>query len=330
VNRTDVLERLEPIMHTQVRPVEHNPRTRVVVTPDMVTFRPGGGARTLEMTEGGVKSMVHFCGLPEPVAKHLRPETFGLVSTELLASKHRYSLVVKDSAVTHIARSSEYHSVNPERALRAVERAIPGIDFHRVLILDNLVASLEVVGDRRQPVKRGDLIQAGANISFSPLGTVDPVVRSYVLRLACTNGQTSNTVLREFHYGGGGDGGGEGDDIWQWFRRSTREAYGALDRIVARYRQLITDRIPADQRAMLLERMLREAKISGRDAEAVRALALERPPQNSYDMMNLITYATSHIIERPNVVRRAQVTVANYTHEETHALLCPVCHTRRN
>ena len=329
MERTEVLERLAPIMNTDVRVVEHNPRTRVTVTPDMITLRPGGGARILEMTKEGAKSMAQFCGLPETVIKGLTPETFGLASTELLSHKERYGVIVKDNAITHFTRPGDYHSVNPERALRAVESAIPHIDFHRVSVLPDFAASLEVVGERRLPVRKGDLVQAGANITFSPIGTIDPMVQSYVLRLACTNGMVSNTILREFRFGDGG-GGGEGDDIWQWFREATKDAYNGLEAIVNRYQQMINDRIPADQRALVLEQILKEAHLGTSDTNAVRALALENPPQNAYDVMNLLTYASSHIVERPDAVRRTQLAVAGFTNEDTHRSLCPVCHTRRN
>lgn len=327
MNRTEVLERLEPIMNTQLKEIEHSPRTRVMVAPEMVTFRPGGGGRILEMTKGGVQSLVKFVGLPETVAKNLRPETFGTVSTELLAHRRRYSLITKDGAITSVVKRGEYRNINPERALRVIESAIPEIDFHRVLVLENQVASLEVIGEKRQPVGKGDLIQAGANIVFSPIGTVDPQVMGYALCLACTNGATHTDVFREFKLGGGG--GGEGDDMWQWFRRSVREAYGALNHIVNRYRQMVDEQIPPDQRAMILTAMLHEAKISGRDAEAVRAMAIENPPENRYQMMNLITYASSHLLERPEQVRRAQNTVAEYAHDHADHHECPYCHSRR-
>jgi len=328
LNRTEVLERMDPVLDTQVRQIEHRPLTRVVVTPDMVTFRPGGGQHHMEMTKAGVESMTKYIGLPWNIAANLRPETFGHVATELLGRKNRYALVTKDGAITGLAKPGEFHNLNANRVLQTIEGAIRSVEFHRVLILDNYVVSLEVIGEKREAVSRGDLIQAGANISFSPLGTVDPMVQSYVLRLSCTNGATSNTILREFHYGGGG--GGEGDDIWQWFRNSTRSAYNALDRIVARYRAMMNEQIPAGDRAAMLEAMLREARISGEDANAIRALAIENPPQTSYDVMNLITQATSHIIEDPRRVRRAQLTVASYTSDQEHARVCPVCHARRN
>ena len=327
MNRVEVLERMEPILNTQVRTMEHNPRTRVVVTPDMVTLRPGSGQHHLEMTKGGVQSMANFVGLPWNLAAKLHPNTFGAVATELLARKQRYALMIKEGAVTAMGKPTEYRSLSPARVLSAIEGGIKGIEYHRVLILENFVVCLELIGERREPVVRGDLIQAGAQVSFSPIGTVDPIVQSYALRLVCTNGMTSNTILREFHYGGDG---GEGDDIWQWFRRSSKEAYDSLDRIVARYRQMADEQIPADQRAMMLEAMLRDAKITGSDANAIRAMAIENPPQTSYDMMNLLSNATSHLLEDAMRVRRAQNTVASFTSEEEHARLCPVCHTRRN
>jgi len=323
LNRTEVLERLDPILNTQLREIEHNPRTRVMVASDQVSLRPGGGKRILEVTPDGVMSLVKFTGLPETVAKKIRPETFGMVATELLASKRHYSAVVKDGAITNFVRRGEFRNTNPERVLQAIEAGVRGVEFHRVMVLDNLVAQIEVVGEERQPVARGDLVQAGAMVQFSPIGTIQPHVQAYALRLTCTNGMTHNDIIREFHPGGGG---GEGDDIWQWFRRSVREAYQAINPIIQRYRGMMDELISPEQRAQVLTSMLREAKISGGPADAIRAMAIESPPENRYQMMNLISYASSHLLERPDQVRRAQNTVADYAHEHANHLECPLCH----
>ena len=330
MNRDEVLQKMEPLMNIQVREVEHNPRTRVVVTPDMVTFRPGGGARTLEMTKEGVQSLANFAGLPWNIAAKLRPNTFSDVSSQLLEHKRRYSLLVKDGAVTKVIPRGEYRTINPERALRSIEAGVPGIDYHRVMMPDATTVALEVVGEKREPVHRGDLIRAGASITFSPIGAVLPTIQSYVLRLTCTNGAKHNTVLREFQYTGGDSGGNGGGDIWNWFRRSSRDAYNALDSIVQRYRQMMNEQITPEDRAMMLEALLRDAKIGGEAANAVRAMAIENPPQNTYEMHNLITYATSHLLDRPEQIARAQLTAATYSSEDTHARVCPVCHSRRN
>ena len=258
MNKVEVMERMEPILDTTVRTMEHNPRTRVVVTPDMVTLRPGSGQRHLEVTKEGAQSLASFVGLPWNLAAKLHPATFGTVATELLGRKQRYALMIKEGVVTAVAKPSEYRSLNTARVLTAIEGGIKDLEYHRVLILENFVVCLELIGERREPVVRGDLVQAGAQVTFSPIGTIDPIVQSYALRLICTNGMTNNTILREFHYGGGsggsggsGTGGGEGDDIWQWFRRSSKEAYNSLNRIIERYRLMMDEQVPADQRSMI-------------------------------------------------------------------------------
>jgi hypothetical protein len=159
-------------------------------------------------------------------------------------------------------------------------------------------------------------------VNFSPVNTIKPLVQSYVLRLACTNGATSKTVLAEFT-------GGEGDDVWQWFRQSVRAAYQSLGAVINRYREMIQERIPADQRAAMLEELLRQAGITGKEAEAVRAQAIQDPPRNTYDMMNLITWASSHIIQSPERIQRALKASATFTSESQHATICPLCQTRR-
>lgn len=329
MNRTDVMEKFAPILNTSVRTIEHTPHTRIVVTPEMITLRPGSRQHALTLTSEGVSSLTNFVGIPGKVASRLSPATLSTVATELLGKKGRYSLMVKDGSVTGIANPYEYRGVNPARVLTAIEGAVRGIEYHRVLILENHTVSIELIGERREPVNRGDLIQAGAQVTFSPIGTVLPSVQSFVLRLACTNGATHNEVLRQYSYSGGDDGG-DGGSMWNWFRDSAREAYNSLNNIILRYRAMINEEIPADQRALVLEAMLKQARISGSDANAVRALALENPPQNSYDMMNLITNATSHLLQNPSQVRRAQNAVAAYTSSDQHERVCPVCHARRN
>lgn len=326
MNREEVLEQLRPLTNTQVRQVEHGSRTRVIVTPEMVTLRPGSGGRLVPLSDNGVKAMATFVGMPQSLGRHLSFDTFGRVATELLARKERYNLLIDEGQVRDFAEYQGLRRIEPERVVNIIERVIPQADYYRVSLLENYTAMIEIVGERRQAVARGDMVRAGSMVTFSPIGTVRPLVQSYVMRLVCTNGMTANNILREFRAGGNGDGDG---DLWNWFSNSIRDSYQALDAIVMRYRQMTTERIPAGQRAMLLEGLLREAHISGEDADAVRARAIEAPPRNMYDLVNLITWASSHVIREPRRVRQAMLTTANFTGQETHAQVCPVCQRRR-
>jgi len=322
-----VLERLEPMLQTTVREVEHSARTQILVEPDSVAIRPTRGARLLELTPDGVKSLAKVAGMPETMPLHLSPRTCGNALTELLQHKNRYCLILKNGVVVDVVTKTANRPISTERLLGTIDRAIPNVDFHRILTLPHMAASLEVVGEKRQPVVRGDLIQAGANILFSPIGIINPQVQAYCLRLACTNGATFNDILREFHYNRGG-GGGEGDDVWQWFRKSLRESYNAIDAIAGRYREMIDQGIAPEHRAHVLEAMIRDARIPPEDADAVRAWAIESPPTNRYDIHNLITRAASHLIEEPEQVRRAQRTAADYARDTTNPRECPMCHHR--
>jgi hypothetical protein len=324
MDRTEVLEKLEPISHVATRPVTHTERTRVLVQPGQVVIRPGSGGQLIPLTEDGVKAMTNFVGLPRAVCQQLSPDLFGKVVTELLGRKERYNLLLDDGQVRNFGDYRGIKNLPVDRVLSAIEQGMPHCEYHRASILGNQSAMLEVVGTKQEAVRRGDLMRAGALISFSPINTIKPLVQSYVLRMVCTNGVSDKTVLAEFT-----GGHGEGDDVWQFFRQSVRAAYQSMGAIVNRYRAMIRDRIPAAQRAGMLEELLRKAGITGKQAEAVRAQAIQEPPRNTYELMNLVTWASSHIIHSPEKIQRALNASATFTSENEHASVCPLCHTRQ-
>lgn len=329
MNRTELLEKLQPIMGTQVRTIEHNPRTRFVITPEQVVIRPGGGARSMEVSKEGTERLLRFAGLAPTVAGNLQPATLSTATTELMAHRERYTVVMKEGQVVDITPPTTFHPTNTERVLTTIEAAIPGVEYNRVIFPNPSAVSLEVIGERRQPVSRGDLIQAGMHIVFSPLGNIKPIVQGFVLRLACTNGQTYNDYLREFGWGAGSGGNGDGGGFWSWLRKSAREAYGSIDAITTRYQEMINQAIPEGERAALLEAMIKEAGINPEVANAIRAMALETPPQNHYDMVNLLTYANSHLLTEPRQIIRARQAAADFTQADSHARICPVCRQAR-
>ena len=326
MNREDVLERIRPLTEVKTREVEHSPTTRVVVAPDMVVLRPGSGARTVEVAPDGIKSLATFASVPQGLTKELSPDTAGRVLTEMLSKKERYSLLLRDERVVSFADFRHCVPLNADRVLKTIERSIGATDFHRVLTSDNTV-QLEVVGSRQLVVTKGDAVQAGATTIFSPLGVTSPMVQSYILRLACTNGMVAPEVLREFHFGGGG--GGEGDDVWQWFRDSVRDAYRSADRVVKNCQKMRDHKIRAADRPLVLEALLRQAHISREVAEVVRTRAIEEPPATEYDAMNLITWASSHLIQDPRQVRRAQLAASDFASTTEHRRICPICHSQR-
>jgi len=328
LNRNAVLDRINPLIDGEVRTIKDTAGTRVTVTPDMVTLRPRKGANLIEVSKEGAQSMVNFVGLPLKVAKEISPNTFGLVLTELLEHTGKYSLILKEDRVTNVIPYGAQTTVRPERLLDIIEKTMKVHDYNRVLTVpDTKAATIEIVGPDTKPVARGDLVRAGVKVVFSPMGTVFPAVQSYALVLNCTNGATTNNVLAEFkHYRGGG---GEGDEIWQFFRQSIRKAYGSFSQVVNGFQKLLHERVSDRDRAAMLEALIIRAKINPEVAKAVKAMAIERPPRNAWEMVNLITYASSHLLEAPKQVATAQKVAADFADEAMHAKTCPLCRKTR-
>jgi hypothetical protein len=328
LKREDILEKLEPFNHTQVRHVPDSSESRVIIDENTVLIRPARGARAVEIDAGqGLPNTLKVVGLPLDMAAKLSPKTFSDCLAELLRKKEHFDLVIRDEKVVDVVPfKSDRTSIVPERLITAIEKQLPVQGYNRLLTLENQMLQLEVVGEKTEAVVPGDLVQAGVLVRFSPLNTRMPLVQAYALRLACTNGATSMVHFSEF---GGGDSGGNsrgsGDDFWSWFRLNLRKAYGSLDRVVANWRKLVEEKVDPKDRAALITAMLREAHLKGQVAEEIRAMAIERPPETSWDIFNYMTYASSHLLEAPKDILSAMGAAAGYAAEETHQRMCPVC-----
>lgn len=325
----EVLDHLQDVRSVTAKVVDREPATKIMVTPDMVTMRPGKGKRLMEVEKEGVKDLFQFLHIPPDMVSKINPTTCGQVANDLLGQKERFELLLKDGKIIGFRAPHAGHSMNPERVLESIEKVVQKPDYHKVSI-DGQNVNLEIVGIDKAAVTRGDVVRAGAMIKFSPLGITNPSVQSFVLRLVCTNGMTSSTVLREYSFGGGGRGGDDKKDgLWSWFRKGLKEAYGSYSKVVERYQQMIQDEIPEAERAMMLEAMIKEAGLRDQAAATVRTMAIDTPIRNSYDILNLITYATSHILEDPKQINRARRATEAFQDSDSHALFCPVCRKGR-
>jgi len=321
MNREQVETALVPVAGMKVRDVEHGTHGRVMFEGERMTLRPGRGS-TYEVADPYKDDLLNFAGVNGQLAKTITPATLGRVMTECMARKEKYGLILQDDHVVGITPYRERHPVDTERVLNTIERTIPSADFQRVLVLPQHIVSLETVGVEERPVQRGDLVKAGTRVVFSPIGTTLPVVQSYVLRLACTNGAVTNDIVHNFGYG-------EGDNLWQWFRQSILKAVRSIDLIIQRWQNLLREEISPADRAVVIATLIRQAGLRGEEAAAVQAQALELPPANAYEAMNLITWASSHIVRDPARVVRAQRVAAEYDAATTHRRICPVCRRER-
>lgn len=334
MNAQEILTEIQKMAPVSLKDIDHGANTRIFADAGKVTFRPGGGGHSMELDKEGVRSLSSFAGFPVNMRDNLSPDTYGRMATELLRKKERYTVLTNNGRATGFVSPKRKVALAPERVLRSIEIAIPTTDapveYHRALIVPhNHTIELDIIGEQQKPVVQGDMVKAGALVRFSPIGTIDPEIQSFVVRLACTNGAESTEYLSHYS-GGGGNGNSKDDNPWKWFKKSMRDAYNALDRIIENWRGLKSELVSPEERAAVLARLLQEAKLSQEARSAVHAKAHTEPPQDMYDMMNLITWASTHVLQRPSEIVRARRTAAEFAAASTHARICPSCGRSRN
>jgi hypothetical protein len=281
-------------------------------------FRPYRHGKALPIGKDGLKSLSELTGLPDGLREKLTQKLYGDVNVALLAKKGHYSIITQGGVVQNFLRTKPEFAAPVAKVLKAIEKAIPDVDFARVMTYPNHVVDLEVIGAEEKPVQAGDLVRAGALVKFSPIGVAKPKVQSYVQVLRCTNGAISNDIIREFT-------GDDGGDMWNFFRRSVRAASRSIDNIIGQWQNLIHEALTPQDRAMMLAALIKQARLTGMDKEAIEQKALEEPPRTAYDLMQIMTWASSHVIRDPAVVHRVRNTAAEFAHQTTHARICPVC-----
>jgi len=327
MTRDEVLKRLEPVSGTKMKAVETTPRTKVSFTPDAVILQPGSGGKLVPISKEGLTSLSKYVGVPERMIAHLNDNTASAVLSELLQKKGSYVYHTKDDMVHSFYADTKRIFVPVDRLVATIERAIPDATYIRTMVDENNVVYIEIMGERRAPVNgslvQNDIIAGGAFVAFSPMGTIKPIVRSYCLRVACTNGMITPVKAFGFEFGGN-----DGDSVWQWFRDSMKKAYQSVTKIAGDFSSMTSEKIQPADRAALLESMMHEAGIRDQLADALRSQAIERPPESSWDMANLISFGTSHLMayDEPKRVLKAMNSVAGYIGGARHNRECPMCH----
>ncbi len=253
--------------------------------------------------------------------------TFQRAATELLGKHGRFTVLTKDGVGVDVIGGKHHFAVDPDRALRTMERV--GVsDFHRVYLQNDRSAVVQAVGDRIEQVTRakGDRVQAGATVIFSPIGIVQPAVQSFSRVVVCSNGMTMEEIEETFAFNSGGrnnDGG-----FWDWLQANLRKAVDSIPVQTQHFREMAEHKIAAKDRASALDGMIREAHLPDEVAEAVRGHALAAPPESAWELMNLITWGTSHATNDYAVVRRAHRAMSHFAHNVSIHKRCPLCHSQ--
>ncbi len=330
MDRNAVLEKLQPYEDIRPREVTATARVEVADTPSGFAFKPTRGARLIDIGEAGLPALYKRTGIPNTLANRVSNETVAKLATEVLTTQGEHSVLVNNGEAVDFADSSKYRRIPADRMLANIERGIPAdgsVEYTRLLHLPNQTVQLEVVGPAELAVARGDIIRPGVNVRFSSTGLTAPEISPHNLRLICTNGLTSYGMGQSYSFTGGeGEGNGNGNgNLWNWVRRTVRDTYRQVP--IDRFREMEQTPVSDEERVQMVEALIRRQRLNSSAAAAVRARALQFPPQNIWEVFNLGTWASSHLIPdtEPRQVIRAQVAASDFVTEDTHSRVCPTC-----
>ncbi len=329
MDKTAVLEQIGDLGNLKARVINGDFRVKHSQAEGTFSIKPSPHGKPLMVLPSGVESVLRFAGIGDKLSGRLSSSTLaGVVEESLKGMKDgAFSALTDNGNIIDLAPARDYRTVDSERVLDNIARGIKDdVEFNRVLKLPNHTVQVQTLGVEERAVAVDDIVRAGTLTQWSPIGVTAPLVQAFDVRLVCTNGMTHMDVLEEFAFVGSG-GGGEGDNIWQWFRQASRRAYQAIGPVTERYQQLMAEEVTAEDRAAVINALLKSMRANKEVTDAVNARALEAPPTNSWEVLNLGTWATTHAMVEPAHILRGQRALTEYVNEDTHSRTCPTCNT---
>ena len=321
MNKDQLLEVLDPVVDLNVSTMPETSRVSLTGNGNLYISTDGN---TFPLVEGGRRDLLKHIGVTEKLARRLSSNTASQVLTELYQDGGATSALMHSGNVVGFAPKGRYKAVPVSDVVDSIVDAL-GVDteYNRAMVLPNHDVRIEVVGADKEEVFKGDVIRSGVCVQWSPVGLTNPLVQSFGLRLVCMNGMTSRTVLEEYELGL--DAGPTNTQVYNWVKDSVTNAYGSMPMTVAQWRGLAEDQISPIDRPQLIGALAKDAGVKGHAANALWAQATEEPPETAYDVLNLLSWLTSHVLDNPERVVKAQNALATFTEEQTHKRFCPTC-----
>ena len=310
---------LEPVKTLQVEKLSKT--ARVALVPEEKTLQVFDLEKDKAWTadDGAYMQTLKHIGVSHGLMGKLEQTTAGVVATELLQRKGRATALIQDGNLLALAPKGRYKALPVALVLETLQDTLGEVECNRASILPNYDVRLEIVGQQEYEVVKGDLVRSGVLIEFNPVGLHDPMIQSYGLRLVCTNGATAFEVL-ETHVMTS-----EISETREWLTTTMTQAYEGLGGAVERWRQMAGFAIDPHDRPLLLSGLAKEAGLKPKERASLFARATEEPPETAYDVFNLMTWLTSHVMEHPQRVSKAQTAVARFVQDEVYTRHCPTC-----
>ena len=322
MKRAELEKVLSPVSGVQVREV--HPYAEVMYGQDgEVNILEDNEVR--ELSDLAYQSLRQRLHVSQAMVNRLKPSTAGKVMTELLQASGATSIMHSGDYVQGFAESGRYKNIGVERVLDAVETVFGAdVDYERAVVSPTCDVHLEIVGEETLPVVKGDLVRAGTVVKFNPMGMIDPRVQTFAVRLACTNGMTSTDVLETFTLAGA-----DVDDLDEWMRENIERSYLSVANAVDRWADLAVDAIVPEDRSLVLGSLIKRSRLKRAEEKALWARATEEQPETAYDMLNLMTWLSTHVLTDYHQVGRAQSASDAFVDEALHQKYCMTCNRDR-
>ena len=317
MHATELMTNLHEITGLQVRTVSDQATVALAPAKQVMALRDGLDEFVVE--GDAYLNALKYVGFSKAMANRLSAQTASMVATELIQNKGRSTALIRDGQLLSVVSKGRYKALPVDTVVETVESVLGEVDYHRALVIPPYGARLEIVGQREHEVVKGDIVRAGVVIDFNPIGLTNPMVSTYGLRLVCTNGMTANTVFDTYMMTE------DVVDTRAWMAQTVSDAYESLDDTVQEWRSMAGFTVSPSDRSLLLGGFIKDARLTGKEQTALLSKATDETPETAFDVLNLLTWLSSHVIQDPTRVRRAQNVAARFIEDEVYHRNCPTC-----
>lgn len=306
-------------------------------TEDGFTLRFGTKVEFPLERQEAINSIYDLTGVPKWHATHTPDTLIAPLLEHHLREQEAVLAITDDQGLQRLVGMKDLHPVlSPERTMEEIVQRYPEVQFQKVQSDGQTADVLAITHNDEKHLQEllqpglhqflpqgGDPFRAGFHLRFSPLGIVEPMIEPYLVRLVCLNGAIHAEYLSAFP----GKGYGEGDEVWHWFRQGLDHVGGSIDEVMGKYAGMVGEEIPeGDGRILALEGMVRAARLNRPMADAMRDQAVAHPPQNMYDLYNILTYVSTHNTKNFDSQVQAMRRAGQQAEIGEHAQYCPTCH----
>lgn len=264
---------------------------KVKFTNDDEQFYLNSGKKEYKVSDTAVKSLLNTLDLPLALATKIQPYP------DLMSHNINYIMKNKGGSFRTLRRKDSIVGfcdpsntvISNSRIIRSLEKVFgPELLIEKCDVGTDGAFDINVAGSGKSKLKveKGDYFKSGVHVHNAPFGMTDTLIEGYLCRLACTNGMIANDQVfkapREL-----------GDDVNEWLKSNIKEASDITGSLFGKIKKLRDKSFKGDP-VVFLSSLFDELKIPERMQTKILYRVGEHGADNMYDLLNHITYTSSH------------------------------------